>query len=73
MTYDDWKTRSPDDELPGEPPEVFEQCPECCGEGAIEKWESVSRWSIDPPSAIAIPCHVCGGAGGMICEAEGDR
>lgn len=74
MTYDSWKTRSPDDELfhglpydDGEP-EVAEGCPECCGEGAIEVWESVSRWSIDPPCGLAVPCTACGGSGVIICE-----
>lgn len=59
--------------MTGEPPEVFKECPECCGEGAVEVWESVSKWSIDPPSAVAVPCRACGSAGGMICEAEGDQ
>jgi hypothetical protein len=53
-------------------PEVWLDCPECCGEGAIEIWESVSKWSIDPPCAHVLPCRDCNGAGGMICEAEGD-
>lgn len=57
----------------GEPPEEFHTCEECGGEGSTEKWESVSKWSIDPPSAIAIPCITCGGAGGFFCEAESDR
>jgi hypothetical protein len=54
-------------------PEVWVDCDECDGEGAIEKWESVSKWSIDPPYALVLPCQACNGAGGMICEAEGDR
>jgi len=53
-------------------PEFWLDCPECGGEGSIEKWESVSRWSIDPPCAYAIPCQACNGTGGMICEAEGN-
>lgn len=53
-------------------PEVWLDCPECGGEGGIEVWESVSRWSIDPPCAHVKPCTACNGAGGMICEAEGD-
>lgn len=55
------------------PPEVYQECSFCNGEGGIEKWESVSKWSIDPPSAIIAPCDVCNGAGGFICEAEGDQ
>lgn len=50
-------------------PEFWLDCPECGGEGAIEKWEGVSKWSIDPPSAQVVPCQACNGAGGMICEA----
>jgi hypothetical protein len=65
MTYDAWKTRSPDDELA---PEEFEDCQECGGEGDIEIWETVSRWAIDPPCAHVITCLACGGARGMICE-----
>jgi len=57
----------------GEPPEVWEECHACQGEGAIEEWESVSKWSIDPPCAIVRTCQTCNGAGGFICEAEGDR
>lgn len=54
-------------------PEVWLDCPECCGEGEIEVWESVSKWSIDPPCAHVKICQACNGAGGMIYEAEGDR
>lgn len=54
-------------------PEFWADCPECCGEGAIEIWESVSKWSIDPPCAHVLPCRACNGAGGYICEAEGDQ
>lgn len=50
-------------------PEVFVTCEECCGEGSIEQWESVSKWSIDPPCAHVIPCQACDGVGGFICEA----
>lgn len=73
MTYDSWKTRSPDDELDhGEPPEVWVECPVCQGEGYIEQWESVSRWSIDPPSGFAVLCEECHGAGGAIEDAGGE-
>lgn len=57
----------------GYAPEIWVDCPECGGEGANEVWESVSKWSIDPPCAVAVPCQACNGAGGMICEAEGDQ
>lgn len=52
-------------------PEEWETCPDCGGEGAIEKWYSVSKWSIDPPCAVVIPCETCGGAGGAIRQSEG--
>lgn len=55
------------------PPEVYQECSFCNGEGSIEKWESVSRWSLDPPGSYYVPCDVCNGAGGFICEAEGER
>jgi DnaJ-class molecular chaperone len=54
-------------------PETWVVCPDCCGEGSIEIWESVSKWSIDPPCAYSKICDTCNGAGGFICEAEGDR
>lgn len=56
-----------------DPPEVWKDCLECGGEGGIEVWESVSKWSIDPPCAHVKRCQACNGAGGMICEAEDDR
>lgn len=78
MTYDTWKTRSPDDEsahgLPwGDPPEEFEDCHECGGEGG---WEQHCR-VYEPGCGFAHDgqewrtCHVCNGTGGMICEATG--
>jgi len=74
MTYDSWKTRAPewDGPEPESDPEVFENCPECCGEGSIEEWETVSKWSIDPPCAHVKTCPNCGGARGMICEPTTD-
>jgi len=54
-------------------PEVLLECEECGGEGSIEEYETVSRWSIDPPCGYARPCKACGGAGFEIVEAEGDR
>lgn len=54
----------------GEPPEVWIECPHCQGEGSIEIWESVSKWSIDPPSAYVVVCDTCNGAGGFIEEAS---
>lgn len=72
MSYDNWKARNPEDKLDlDEPPEVWEECPTCCGEGSIDIWESVSKWSIDPPSAHSVICDTCQGAGGFIVEARG--
>jgi DnaJ-class molecular chaperone len=73
--YNRWKTRSPDDEafhgLPyGDPPEVWEDCPDCCGEGAIDH---PRPFHDDPYFCIVVACDTCHGAGGMICEATGDR
>lgn len=56
-----------------DPPEVWKDCAECGGEGSIEVWETVSKWSIDPPCAHVKTCQTCNGAGGAICEAEGDQ
>jgi DnaJ-class molecular chaperone len=70
MTYDHWKTTEDFDQ--GDPPEQIETCPDCCGEGSIEVWESVSKWSIDPPCAYPVPCQTCNGAGFFICEMEPD-
>lgn len=71
MSYDRWKTRSPDDEIDyGEPPEVWVECEHCQGEGSIEVYEPVSKWSIDPPCGLCITCEQCGGAGGHIEEAS---
>jgi hypothetical protein len=65
--------RNPMCSIDDEPPQRWYDCRECGGEGAIEKWESVSRWSLDPPSALVIPCHVCNGAGGLVDDETPDR
>lgn len=54
-------------------PEEWEVCPDCNGEGAIEKWEPVSKWSFDPPCALVVPCDTCGGVGGAIRQSPGDE
>lgn len=51
-------------------PEVWVDCSECGGEGAIE---TPRPFHDDPYFCIVSPCNACHGAGGMICEAEGDR
>jgi hypothetical protein len=58
-------------DLPDAPEEV-KICPACDGEGAIEVYESVSRWSVDPACGHAIPCLVCQGAGASIDDMEPD-
>jgi DnaJ-class molecular chaperone len=70
MTYDHWKTTNPEDALLGEPPEVFDECPDCAGEGAIDH---PRPFADDPYFCIVVPCSTCEGAGGMICEAQGNR
>ena len=71
--YDHWKQTNPDELVDyGDPPEVWVECLKCCGEGFIEIWESVSKWSIDPPCAHSVLCTECNGAGGFIEEAKGD-
>lgn len=47
----------------GPPPEVWETCPDCCGEGYIDK---EVRGHIDPQP---VRCERCSGAGGWIEEA----
>lgn len=56
-----------------DPPEVIITCEECGGEGAIDEWESASKWSIDPPCARLRPCPACGGQGIFVDEAPGDE
>lgn len=75
MTYDRWKTRSPDDELLGEPPEVWEDCPRCGGEGGYEKhiWVYEHGCGFGHDDGMWVTCEVCNGTRGMICEAEVDK
>jgi DnaJ-class molecular chaperone len=51
-------------------PEVWETCPDCCGEGSIEKPQSFAD---DPYFCVVTNCETCHGAGGAICEAKGTR
>lgn len=53
-------------------PEIIVTCEACGGEGAVEVWESVSKWSIDPPSAHCLTCEACAGAGFFVEEDRGD-
>lgn len=52
----------------GEPPEVWEECPDCCGEGFIDRPQPFHD---DPYFCMVILCETCQGAGGFICEARG--
>jgi hypothetical protein len=67
-TFDDW--RSPDDDLPDDPPEQFFECSECAGEGIIREgfYSHDCGYDVDEK-----PCRACNGAGGYIDEAEGVR
>ncbi|MGY3588062.1 hypothetical protein [Bradyrhizobium sp. USDA 4350] len=50
-------------------PEFLADCQACGGEGSIDVWESVGKWSIDPPSARAVKCEACNGVGFFVVEA----
>ena len=56
-------------------PEVWVDCPECAGEGEILETIHVyeAGCGFSHPDVYGKPCPACGGARGMICEAEGDR
>jgi DnaJ-class molecular chaperone len=76
MTYDSWKTRSPDDELSyQEPPLVITTCPDCDGSGekltAIWVYEHGCGFGHD--DVHGEPCPLCGGQGFLIEESQGDQ
>lgn len=73
MSYDSWKTRSPDDDY-GEPPEVQVACEMCGGEGEILETIHVyeAGCGFSHPDVHSKPCSNCSGVGFFICEAEGD-
>jgi DnaJ-class molecular chaperone len=54
-----------------EPPEVWEDCPACCGEGGYEKhifvYERGCGFGHD--DSMWVTCEKCNGIGGFICEA----
>lgn len=56
-------------------PETYVACTDCGGEGhklrTIQVYEHGCGFS--HADVEALPCELCGGSGGMICEAEGDR
>jgi len=59
----------------GEPPEIWEECPDCQGEGYVNKTIHVyeAGCGFSHPDVQAVLCETCGGAGGAIHEWEGDR
>jgi DnaJ-class molecular chaperone len=60
-----------DEAQPGywDPPQQWEPCPACCGEGGFE----VSRPQRDDPYfAVWETCENCAGVAGWLCDAEGD-
>lgn len=73
MTYDHWKTMSPDDQaLFDAPPEIEVACDMCGGAGQFEVPYTLSKWTDDPYGCTVEPCSNCEGRGFFICEAEGD-
>jgi hypothetical protein len=69
MTYDQWKCRSPDDDLPEF--EEWEDCPECGGEGEILETIHVYErgCGFSHPDTYGRPCRACGGRRGSIVPA----
>lgn len=65
MVFNRW-THTADDDWVNDEPEEWEDCPDCGGEGSLEKWEGVNKWSLDPPCGIVVPCETCHGTGGGI-------
>lgn len=57
-----------------EAPEVFIECTECGGDGVIRKniWVYEHGCGFGHDDVTETPCRLCNGAGGTICEAEGD-
>ena len=82
MSYDAWKTRSPDDEefrgLPyePEPPELVEMvsCEQCCGDGITRHaiWVYEHGCGFPHEDVEERPCDACNGAGFFVCEVQPD-
>ena len=55
-------------------PEIWVDCPECCGEGEILETIHVyeTGCGFSHPDVYGKPCPSCHGTRGMICESEGD-
>lgn len=74
MSYDAWKTRSPDDDLPQEPPQQWFVCDVCDGSGEVVKGE----WGYEAGCThrhwmeIGEPCRNCEGHGGWPGDVEAD-
>lgn len=60
--------------LPEVAPKVFIACEVCGGEGAILETVHVyeAGCGFSHPDVHSKPCTACNGAGGMVCEAEGN-
>lgn len=56
-------------------PEVWVDCPDCCGEGEVLETVHVyeAGCGFSHPDVYGKTCPACGGARGMICEAEGNH
>jgi len=51
----------------GEPPEVWQECGDCQGEGSVDE---PRPFYDDPYFSVVVTCETCNGAGGFICEVE---
>lgn len=73
MTYDAWKTRSPDDDLDRTPLQVF-TCDACDGSGEIpfSYWGYEAGCGHGHTMYDAERCTKCGGFGEWLDDAEGD-
>lgn len=72
MTYDEWKPRSPDDDIETVPQQWF-VCEACDGSGVevFGTWEYEPGCGFGHASSDERPCSNCDGAGGFLGEAEG--
>jgi len=76
MTYDAWKTKSPDDYDPNiDPPQQWYVCDACGGEGYVTHTIVVYEPGCHFPheDAEERTCRTCGGSGGWLDDARPDR
>lgn len=70
MTYDAWKTRSPDDDFADhDGPEEIEECPNC--EGGVVYVALPATWDDAYPDRIDV-CPVCDGLYMRVVQARPD-